>query len=227
MCLCYWWTGFFKALLDDGVPTQRRATEPRKKMLRWAQTANFRCIYYTVGQQKWCVSFVTHKRELVCRVLVNLLSDWRCREFKTGKNSNNYSAWKELGGDPIEASTLLQSGWRDMASLYKPGFTYTHRSSQLQQREYCSFYQGASSSFDVHVSAPFVSDRKPGNVQKLLVNNSVSTSVKTCTFRNPAGVCGHRHSHLGTCWCQFVHCQCFQNTNVSVQTCAALWQKGT
>lgn len=124
----------------------------------------------------------------MCFVLGNFLSDWRCGEFKTGKSSNNYSAWKELGGDPVEASSQLQSGWQDTASLYKPGFAYTHRLSQLQQHEYCSFYQGASSSFHVNVGTPFLGDRKPGNIQKPLINNSLSTSVKTCTFRNPAGV---------------------------------------
>lgn len=74
---------------------------------------------------------------------------------------------------------------------------------------YCSFYQGASSSFHMHIGVPFLSDRKPGNIQKLFINNSLSTSVKTHAFRNPAGVCGHRRSHLGTCWCQFVHCSVF------------------
>lgn len=33
-----------------------------------------------------------HERELVYFVLGNLLSDWRCGEFRTGKSSNNYSA---------------------------------------------------------------------------------------------------------------------------------------
>ena len=121
---------------------------------------------------------MSHKRELVCFALGNLLSDWRCGRFKTGKSSNNYSAWKELGGDPLEACTQLQSGWQHTASLYQPGFTYTHRSSQLQQQEYFSFYQGASSSCHVHISAAFLGNRKPGNIHKLLANNSLSTSQK-------------------------------------------------
>lgn len=128
------------------MPSQRRATELDKKMLRWAQTANLRFIYYTVGQQKWCMRFVRHKRELLCFVLGNLLPEGSCSEFKTGKSSSNYSAWKEIGADLIEAPTQPWSGWQDTVSLYKPGFTCTRESSQLQKDEYCSFCQGASSS---------------------------------------------------------------------------------
>lgn len=90
----------------------------------------------------------------MCFVLGNLLSDWRCREFKTSKSSNNYSAWKELGEDPKRLPPSFSQAEKITTSLYKLGFTYTCRSSQLQQHEYGSFYQGASCAFHVHIPFP-------------------------------------------------------------------------
>lgn len=67
--------------------------------------------------------------------------------------------------------------------------THIHRWPQLQQHEHCSSYQGANSSFPCTLVPPFLGDRKPETSQEL------SASDKTCTSRNPSGLCGHWVHH--------------------------------
>lgn len=95
------------------------------------------------------------------------------------------------------------------ASFSKPGFTHTHRSQKLQQHEHFSSY------FLSHIGASLSSVKE--NLRP--ARNSLSTSVKTCTSRNPSGLCGHwAHSwaHVGVSLFPANTCQC-------VKTCA----KGT
>lgn len=144
-----------------------------------------------------------HERELECFVLGNLLSDWRCGEFRTGKSSSNYSANRFSQADKIRLpvtnlDSLLPIGHHSYSNTHAAASTWV-------------------------LTIPFMCMSVPlssvaGNLG--ISRNNSAYRCQNLHLQKPCWGLWSQALAPGTHWCLFT-CQCLQNAN-TVQTCKSV-----